>query len=68
MRKSYTKYRIKVSGGTEVVQQAIGSVLQEEYETRAEVNELRRCMLGLFKDLTVEIMAVSRYTRVRKLV
>ena len=57
-----------MSGGTEVVQQAIGSVLQEEYETRAEVNELRRCMLGLFKDLTVEIMAVSRYTRVRKLV
>lgn len=68
MKKSYTKYRIKIEGGEEAVRKVLDGVLQEEYETRKEVNEVRRCIMGLFADVRVEILAVCRYTRIRKLI
>ena len=68
MKKSYTKYRIKINGGEESIRKIIEAVLQEEYETRKEVNDIRRNIMGLFGDIQVEIMAVSRYTKVRRLV
>jgi hypothetical protein len=67
MKKSYTKYKIQFKTNDDVIQKALEKTVKSEYEFRRDVNEVKRCINGLFENVEVEILAVSRYTRIRKL-
>ena len=67
MNKSYTKYKIQFKAKDETVKKALELAIKKEYEMRKEANEIKRCIMGLFDGVDVEILSISRYTKVRKL-
>lgn len=65
----YTKYKIQFQTDNEIIKSALELVIKKDTEikTQKEANEIKRHIVGLFPDVEVVVLSVSRYTRVRRL-
>jgi len=69
MKQSHTKYKIQFQTDDEIIKKALELVIKkdQEFKMQKEANNIKRHIVGLFPDVEVVVLSISRYTRVRRL-
>jgi len=60
-------YKIEFKTDNETIEKALKLVIKDSYEKQPEANEVKRHIKGLFPDVQVSVLSISRYTKVRRL-
>lgn len=62
-----TKYKIEYKTDNEVIKKALELVVKPEYGLQIEANAVKRHILGLFPEVQVVVLSITKTTRVRRL-
>ena len=67
MSKINRIYKIEFKTDNEDIKKVLNTVIKDKYEKQTEANEVKRHIKGLFPDVQVSVLSISRYTKVRRL-